>query len=262
MSADLASLEDLFTAQDRSVRFNRAQAQAAFGLIERGLVLGWQIATHINTGDVLADRKAKNAAEATPETIRANLLHSAWSGLVSATRLTLYGAFVDALALTRSAFEAAYHAEFFRDRPADAIEWDGCGQITNLADRRKCIDDFTRSHGVRNHVDQKYAGSVDPFFFELATFGTHANPVTVGLRMSSHLQGVSNLGFASAGKAEAPKLCAHHVLHTLGYVLSEYNDGFGSYLGRNPSLFQSYSSFVQDLNTWRQQAPGDLSLLK
>ncbi|MBI4494231.1 MAG: hypothetical protein HY690_15690 [Chloroflexi bacterium] len=200
----------------------------------------------------------------TSETICINLLHAAWSSIINATRLALYGAHVDALNLVRAALEATYHAEYFRDHPSDAAEWDKAGLIVDFEDRRKFLEEFSKNKRVRWNVEQKYLPdrSLSRFFQELSTYGSHANPVTVALHLSSNMPGIANLGFLSVGRSEAMRLCASHILHILSYALCEFHDSFGHYLSQNPSLTATYQQFQRDLATIRSGAPQGLSLLR
>ena len=256
------SLRELFTRQEGVVGRNLAAAPDYFRLIERGLVLGWAITVHLNGPSIVVLRRSKSPTIQVPETITMNLLHSAWSGLVNATRLMMYGAHCDSLALIRSAYEAVYHAEYFRHNPSDAVEWDHAGHIVDLEKRRQCIAAFNRKRRVRQwlgtHIGE--APSRERMFSELSTYGTHANPITVGLRLSSNLEGVGNLGFLSVGKVQATQLCASHCLHILIYALSEFFDGFPDYLAVDTTLRTTYDALEQDRHASQQAAPTGLSL--
>lgn len=263
-TAGVGSLADLFARQESATARNWEAARDEFGLIERGLVLAWHCTLCINEDPILSKRRANPDAVAAPETICANLLHAAWSSLVNATRLALFGAHVDALNLTRAAFEAVYHAEYFRDHPSEALDWDRCGSLTELDAISKCIEDFSKAKRVRWSLEQKYAphASLTRFFKELSTYGSHANPKTVGLRLSSHEPGVANLGFVGVGRTEATRLCASHILHVLSYALSEFEDSFSAYLVQHPEVLSTYRDFQRDLSTLRAAAPRELSLLR
>src|SRR5207253_2428909 len=104
--------------------------------------------------------------------------------------------------------------------------------ITDLDARAKAVQAFTRQKGVRAHVNQKSSGddSLHRFHRELSTYGSHANPMTVAARLSSATPGQANLGHLSAGYTERPRLCASHILHTVGYVVSGLRESFGTYL--------------------------------
>ena len=220
-TAGVDSLADLFIRQDNASLRNWQEARPEFELTERGLILGWAITLWLNEDPILPQRKAKAPEVSDPETICINLLHAAWSGLVNATRLALYGAHVDALNLIRSAFEATFHAEYFRDHPSNAIEWGKAGQITDLDARRVFISRFERKKQIRQSVEKKYLPdrSLSRGYHELSTFGTHINPITTFLRLSSNIQGIANLGFMSVGKSEATRLCAIRILHILRYEI-------------------------------------------
>lgn len=256
----LINVEELYQRQDHAVTRNREATSREFGLIERGLVLGWAFTDYLHTPDILAQRSDLPEQLSVPENVCANLLHSAWCILVSASRLTLWGAHVDALTLVRSSFELAYHAEFFRHKPELAAEWDAAGQITDFEERRAYIDKFSRK--IRPWLEEQD----DPdrtrtrLYRDLSTYGTHANPATVGLRMSSGEPGVANLGFMSVGKSEATRLCAIHDLHVLMYVLSEFVDRFTSYLSQSSDLIASYESLRRDWEDSRKRQPLNLSL--
>lgn len=258
----LINVEELYQRQDHAVIRNREAAPREFELIERGLVLGWRFTDYLHTDEILAQREELPDQLSIPENVCANLLHSAWSILVSATRLTLWGAHVDALTLVRSSFELAYHAEFFRHKPELVAEWDAAGKLTDLEERRIYIQKFSHKYDIRRWLEEQD----DPdrtrtrLYGELSTYGTHANPATVGLRMSSGEPGVANLGFVSVGKSEATRLCAIHTLHVLMYGLSEFVDRFGHYLSQTSDLMASYESLRRDWEDSRNRQPLNLSL--
>lgn len=262
LTAGVSGLAEVFSRQDYAVQCNYEAAQVEFSLVERGAVLGLAVTLWLNEDSILSQRQAKPVQESTSETIFINLLWAAWASLVDATRLALFGAHIDALALTRSAFEAAYHAEYFRDHPADAIEWDQAGRITELGKLHEFINKFNREKKVLSYVDCKYPGqSLRDFYRELSTYGTHINPKTVALRLASQVREKPRLGFMSWGYTEAPRLCANYILHTLGYVLSEYFDACGAYLNENADIVTAYEEFQRDLEARRANAPaGGLSL--
>lgn len=192
----------------------------------------------------------------------ANLLHASWASLVSATRLALFGAQVDSFALTRGAFEATYHAEFFRLRPETFAEWDAAGLEIDLQKRARLVMLFARKFRVRSWLAKQDGLDREPFFVELSTFGSHANPMTVGLRVASPEPGVANLGFMSLGKPETIMLCASHALHVTGYMLSEFTDSFDVDLRESSDLWARHSAFQQCLNESRATLPSGLSLLR
>lgn len=239
-------------------------ARTEFDLLERGLVPGFAVTLWLNEGHIVEQRCDKPLDISMAETICINLLHAAWSSLVNATRLSLYGAHVDSLGLVRAALEAAYHAEYFCDHPEDALAWDEAGKVEDLEQRRTLIRKCDSDKRVRSKVEAKYAPdkSLSRFFYELSTYGAHANPATVSLRLSSGTPGVANLGFISVGKLEATQLCANHILHTLSYVISTYRDGFSDYLNENHQLVARVEEFEAILAKLRASGPSALSLSK
>jgi len=245
----LHSLTEMFTLQDKWQQSNWEQAPAEFVLIERGLVLAFDLTFWINEDlAVVATRKALPSSRGVPENVGANLLHAAFGTLVSATRLSLFGDFVDAFSLARTAFEAVFHAEYFRDHPDRAFDWNQIGLVTDVFDVRKQLNKFESKEKIRIAVRDKYAdGSHDRFFVELSTYGTHINPKTVGLRLGTPRPNAGNLGFVTAGYTEAPVLCASHILHVLAYALSEFRDTFKGYLANsNASLESALNQFEAD----------------
>lgn len=265
LTAGATGLGDFFGRQDGAVQRNYEAAKTEFDLIERGTIIGWACTLALNADPVLSQRRAKAPNDATAETIFINLLHAAWSGLVNATRLALYGAHIDALNLTRWAFEATYHAEYFRQHPADALEWDKTGHILDLDDFHAAIEAFRRAKGIRADLDKRYAGlggvSLTRLHRELSSYGTHPNPKTVGLRLASPVRGRARLGYMSVGYAQATRLTASHILHIVGYLLSEYFDGCGPLLAARPEIFAAYKAFQDDRDVWRSSAtPQGLSL--
>ena len=258
------SLGDLFARQDGVANRNIAVAVVEFRLIERGLLLGLSFTYWLNEDPILAERKAKPPHDGKRETIGINLLHAAWSILMNATRLTMYGAHVDALGLIRSALEATCHAEYFRDHPAEVAEWSRMGRMTDLDERAAAYIAFQRSKRVLQSVEAKYAPdrSLSRLFRTLSTFGPHPNPMTVGLRLSSDVPGRANLGFISVGKPQATRLCAVYVMDGVAYMLSEFRDGSPDYLARNANLVQSLDGFERDYAAYRACAPRELSLLE
>ena len=141
-------LSDLFARQDAVVPRNYTAASSMMPLIERVLSTALDVTVAVN------DRPELGAA-APDARVRANLLHAATAGLVTMTRLALFGDHVDAMAIGRLAFENAYHAEFFRHRPDLAVEWDRSGQETDLDTRRKLIEEFNREHQVRPYLEER-----------------------------------------------------------------------------------------------------------
>ena len=258
------TLAEVFAQEDAVAQQNWAAAPAEFNLIEHGIALGFSITLWLQEDPIIAKREAKPADIVTTETICANLLHAAWSSLLNATRMALQGAHVEALTLARTALEATYHAEYFRDHPAEAVEWDKTGSITNLKDLRRSIVDLERKMGARKKVQQKYEPdeSLSDLYAEVSTYGAHVNPKTVAQRLSSARPGIANLGFASVGKSQATRLCAAHILHILGYTLSEFWDSFGAYLRQNADLVATYEQFGNDLTALRAAAPEKLSLTR
>jgi len=261
----LETLSQMFALQDQCQPLNRERASAEFVLIERGLSLAFDLTFWLNDDpQIVAKRKALPNTTAIPENVGANLLHAAVGSLVSATRLCMFGDFVDALSLARTAFEAVVHAEYFRDHPHRAAEWNQVGAVTDVFEIRKQLKKFEDKEHVRGAVRSKYSDkSHDRFFAELSTYGTHVNPKTVGLRMATPLAGAGNLGFVAAGYAEAPALCASHILHVLAYALSEFEDTFRDYLASNASLRIALRQFDSDYHTHQEViGPRTLSLAK
>ena len=255
-------LGDLFARQDGAIARNLASNPETFSLVADGLKIGLAITMFLNEGRALARRLSRPADRRGTEQAIANLLHAAWAALVTATRLALYGAQVDSFALTRGAFEAAYHAEYFRHKPEDFVEWDKAGQITDLYARATMVDAFAQRHHVRRWLDTNDGLDRRRMFVELSTYGSHANPMTVGLRLSTPIPGAANLGFVSIGKPESVRLCALHALHVLAYVLSEFGDQFAIDLEQNAELMKSCELFRERFQAIHNAAPLGLSLLR
>lgn len=253
----------MFARQDQVQGENWRQAPAEFALIERGLTLGFDLTVWLVERHKQIARDAGSDADLEPPpdvlrpaVIRANLLHAAFVTLVSATRLVLFGDVIDALALTRTAFEAVFHAEYFRDHPAALREWDQIGSVLDVLEVQRRVGDFNGKHdGVRKRVRARYTGeageSFDRVFAELSTFGTHINPKTVGLRLGTSRPQAANLGFLSVGYSERPLLCASLVLGILRYALSEFRDGFGAELAHAPALGALLTRFEADEAAYR-----------
>lgn len=263
-TANMKSLQDLHRRQDRAVSLNLREAAREFRLIERGLVLGWEFLQWLHSEEIVAEREALRNGPQAVENVCANLLHSAWCALVSSTRLSLWGAHVDGLTLVRSAFELAYHAEFFHLRPELVRKWDRAGQLTDFHERRRYILDFSNKYHIRKVLEDRDdpEKSRTRLFHELSTYGTHANPVTVRLRITAGEPGVTNLGYWSVGKKEATRLSAIHTLHVLVYVLSLYVEGFKQYLGQNVRLTAAFETLKADWETHRRTVPSSLSMLR
>jgi hypothetical protein len=257
------SIGSLFARQDAAVQQNAVAAAKELLLIETGLLLALDVTLRLNEEPVLSQRRTKPNSESRSETIVMNLLYAGWSSLVDATRLTLFGARVNALALVRSAFEATLHAEYFRSNPADAAEWDAAGALTDLFDVRDRVRDFDTKKRVRDTVRRQYGGprgSHDRFFVELFAYGTHTNPKTAALRLASGRAAIANFGFMAIGKNEATRFCAIRVLDALGYLLSEFQDAVPSYLALHPDLAAEVAKFRVDLATARATQAAELSL--
>ena len=250
-TAAIGSLAEMFGMQDRWMQSNWAKAPAEFALIERGLVLAFDVTMWLHDEPVASQRKATSPDVQDPETICADLLHAACGSLVSATRLALAGDAVDALALTRVAFEAVYHAEYFRLHPAEALEWDKIGATLDVYDIRNALRAFEQGKHVRETIRQQYGGpggSHDAFFVELSTYGTHINPKTVSMRLSVPGPNRGNLGFVSDGLLERPLLCADRILNVVLYTVSEFLDGLGHYISLNAPLAAAVGQFQDDVN--------------
>lgn len=259
-----ASISELFALQDGVVAQNRAAASAEFASIERGLLVGLQVTMFLNEGSALVARRAKADAAARSENICINLIHSAWSSLVDATRLVLWGAYVDGMALVRNGLEATFLCEYFFDHPADAVGWDQIGSILDVLDIQKALQQFENAKHPKRAIQLKYAAddSVKRLFAELSTYGTHANPKTVNLRLSSPIQGVANLGFVGTGRIEATRLGALRVLHTLRYVISLTTDYLSPYLALDPVIRRDIGDFISGADLVMAKAPATLSLSK
>ena len=258
----LASLQSVASAQQQIGLRNRGDAPETFNLIEQGMTLASQVTLLLNEDPILARRKALPASDSTPETIRMNLLSAACSSLVNAALLAMYGAHVDALTITRSSLEAIAYAEYFRDNPVAAIEWDRtCSDFRNLYDARRSSQRFENKHHVMRTVEAKYDPdpSMKLMFVELSAYGTHSTPATVNLRLSSKVPNTANLGFMSTGKLEANRLAAGRVVHIVAYALSEFREGFAGYLVSRPDWVRAHDRFLEALDRHRHDEPHELS---
>ena len=260
----LRALNDFFRLQDTVVEKTLQTAAGDFGLISRGLALAFDLTVAFNDHDTVALRKTKAPDAVKAETVVANLLHASFSSLVNATRLALFGAHVNALALVRDAFEAAYHSEYFRLHPEAVERWDAAATIPDLDERRKYLE--KNFPNIRRTLEERD----DPgrtrtaLYRELCSYGAHINPATVGLRISVPTPaevGMANIGFTSVGKREATTICALHTLHVLMYGISEFFDAFGTY----PSVTRYNSAYLVFRSEWeshRADAPSSLSLMR
>jgi hypothetical protein len=251
------TLINFFERQDNAVEPNRAAAAVVLPMLERALSAALDVTLCINEPEYLGG--------AAPEArIRANLLHGAWASLVTASRLALFGDDVLALTSIRLALEDASHAEFFRHRPELAEEWDSAGQITDLTERRRQIEAFSRRHHVRTFLERQD----DPLrtrsrlFHVLSTYGVHTNPVTTSLRLSVPPDQGANLGFASVGKREATQLVVTYALHVAVYVVSELVESFGPYIGSDEGLLNDCRSIMGDYETLKSVLPAQLSMTR
>ena len=248
-------LSDLFARQDAAVPQNYAAASSMMPLIERVLSTALDVTLAVNDPPGLG--------EAAPDArIRANLLHAATTGLVTMTRLALFGDHVAAMTIGRLAFENAYHAEFFRHRPDLAVEWDQVGQETDLDARRQLIDKFNREHRVRASLEERD----DPertrsrVFHEFSMFGTHTNSVTTHLRLSIPVAQGANLGFMSVGKTEATQFVMGRVLHVGAYVVSEMLDSLRSLM--EDDLSEDCETIAAEYAILRASLPATLSMMR
>ena len=248
-------LSDLFDRQDTAVLRNYAAVSSMMPLTERVLSTALDVTFAVN------DRPELGAA-APDARVRANLLHAATAGLVTMTRLALFGDHVAAMTIGRLAFENAYHAEFFRHRPDLAVEWDRSGQETDLDTRRKLIEKFNREHQVRTYLEKRD----DPgrtrsrLFHEFSTFGAHANPVTTHLRLSIPPAQGANLGFMSVGKTEATQLVMGRVLSVGAYVVSEMLDSLRSFM--EDDLIEDCETIAAEYDTLRASLPATLDMMR
>ena len=248
-------LSDLFARQDTAVPRNYAAVSSMMPLIERVLSTALDVTLAVNDPPGLG-------AAAPDARIRANLLHAATAGLVTMTRLALFGDHVAAMTIGRLAFENAYHAEFFRHRPDLAVEWDRLGQEKNLDTRRELFDRFNGEHQVRASLEERD----DPgrtrsrVFHEFSTFGVHANPVSTHLRLSIPPAQGANLGFMSVGKTEATQLVMGRVLHVGAYVVSEMLDSLRSFMADD--LIEDCETIAAEYATLQASLPATLSMMR
>jgi hypothetical protein len=253
-----SSLQDIFAIQDGVVATNQRAAQARIELIERGLIHGFNIIAHLESPNVMNQVEGLPPDALASHGIIKNLLHSALATDVSAVRLTLQGMYVEAFTLIRSAFELTYHAEYFRTRPREALEWDQLGQVIDLKTFAEGI--FKIDRKVRRALTKEYGHDFARHYRELCTFGSHTNPRTVYMRTQSGLPRFGNVGFASAGKVEAPVHCAGQVLHGLRHSLSELHDSFSHYLDEHLSL--EWGTLANDIDSDARSGPPSGSLFR
>lgn len=258
----LGTLRDAFSIQDKLVQQNAPVVQAELMLIDRGLALAFEVAALLEADD--APRRALTSRNVSiSDMVIRGLLYGARAALVSAVRLFLYGAHVDSQALIRSAFEATYHANYFRLIPADVDEWIKLGEIVDTDEFSVQHDKWQRDHRPRGNVEQLEAGSntLRRVFRERSSYGTHANPKTAGLRLVSDLPRMANGGYASTGNTGFARICAMHTVRVLQYVLSEYSDGFGGHLSQDTALASRLATFDSDVVAWLRTLPPRLSHL-
>lgn len=246
------SLLDLFERQDSVVAWNAEAAQATLPLLERALSVAFDITLHINGKSELRDAEPHRR-------ITANLLHAAAGGVVSATRMALFGDHVSAFGILRLAFEDAYHAEFFRHRPDSAEKWDAAGQIADLDARRRYVDDFERDSGIRRTLDAMDGESRSRVFRDLSSFGIHSNAATTFMRLGLPSERGANLGFMSHGKGEATQAAVGYALNIAAYVVSEMHDSFVDLLTLD--LIADSKDLRAEYIQLLTQLPSDLSLI-
>jgi hypothetical protein len=262
-------LVNLFATQDAAIKENLSFAPQEFSLLNRGLVLGLNITMCLNDLPGVSMRKTKNQTQQESDTIIINLLHAGWSALVNATRLSLFGAHCDAIALIRHAFEASYYAEFFIGNPDAALVWNKAGQIIDAKKRRKFQEKFENKYQVKNTLKEKYRikgldpTPIDRILNETSSFGIHINPFTVAFRLQRTTSTqCNNMGFMSTGKKEATRLCAVWCGSIAAYILSEYWEGYGEYLESFPPINDTYKAFLQEYESLQASVPSELSLLR
>ena len=248
-------LSDLFARQDAAVPRNYTAASSMIPLIERLLSTALDVTLAVNDPPGLG--------RAAPDMrIRANLLHAATAGLVTMTRLALFGNHVAAMTIGRLAFEEAYHAEFFRHRPDLALKWNRAGQEPDHDARRRLLDDFNREHHVRKFLDER-DGSVgwrSRLFHEFSTIGTHTNPLSTHLRLAIPLAQRANLGFMSVGKTEATQLVISRVLNIGAYVVSEMLDSLRSLI--EDELIEDCETIAAEYATLNASFPATSSMTR
>lgn len=248
-------LPDFFARQDLVVPLNADSAQDILPLLERALSIAFDITLHINETHELRDAEPYRR-------ITANLLHVATAGLVSATRMTLFGDHVSALTILRLAFEDTCHAEFFRHRPELASEWDKSGTETDLEARRKLVDSFRSQYAVMRNLESRDADptrSRSRLFRDLSSFGTHSNPATTFMRLALPPERGANLGFVSKGKRDATLLTTSYILHVGAYVVSEMHDSFSDIL--TDDLAEDCLALSAEYSQVRALLPAALSLI-
>ncbi len=253
----LGGITGIMAYQDAVIARNRADARNEFTYIERGLNLGWAIQVWLNGGTILARRCTLGSSSDTPETVRINLLHAAWSSLINATRLAFYGAHVDAATLIRFALESAYHAEYFTDHPSAVADWCKASDLPSLDERRKHVRDFdTRQGHIRRQIATgcRHDQNLEKLYYELCTYGSRANPMTVGLRLNREATDGANLGCLSFGLAHVTRRCALQILIVLEYTLALFRNGFPLYLNERRDLMSACSLFLIEARSVRDAA--------
>ncbi len=260
MSLARRGIAELFEMQDRSMAANRAAIGVDFELLDDLLSLTIEVTLALQEPEIVAQRQSRPGGFPS-DPVRANLLHAAWGSLMSATRLTLFGDHMSALAVVRSAFEATFHAEYFRYEPAAASEYE---EATVLKDRRQ------RARRLRSLSDEALCwlkarddpeGTRRQFFQELSTLGSHGNVAMAALKFASPTRERANLGFTSQGYDDRTRLCTFRIAHVAHYVLSELVEGYEEYLRAKPDVLSEFDRVTERFHSARRQWPADISLL-
>ena len=233
----LSAWLDLFGRQDAASLGNYASAREEFEVLAALLHLGHDM--QVVLGSELAIHYRTTASEdVISDAIRVNLLNSANASLVSATRLTLYGDHVDALALLRAAFDAVCHAEYFRHHPTEADAWDKLAQEPDDRMKARGLREFESK--IRPWLEANDGTDRTKLYRELSSYGTHTNPSTVAMRLNR--ADAPNQGFVSQGKAQATTLVARWATSIALYGVEEL-------IQAHPLVLNAYSKDASELRS-------------
>ncbi|MGE3960512.1 MAG: hypothetical protein AB7F65_02370 [Dehalococcoidia bacterium] len=242
------TLDELFSRQDAAVATNRSGLGSILPALERALSVAFDATYQLSASEDLRDAPPAKR-------IVANVLNSAWSGLVSATRLALSGDHVGAFTLLRLAFEDTYHAEYFRLHPEAAEEWDAAGRLGDMNERRLYLERFARAHSVRKTLERLDDPNATRtwLFSMLSSYGSHTTPATTVMRIGRDPKRAPNLGFVSTGMRDANRVVAGYALHIGAYMVGEFAESFGELL--TPDLLADCSEVQKSVDATREELP-------
>lgn len=191
------ALDQWFQRQDAVIAANRAEVENEIQWLDSAIGLLTDLQIFVNTDpEAKAARltlQSKDADKHLATTLTVNLLNDAMGGLVSATRLLLFGDLPDAFALIRSAFEACCYAEHLVYHPGKAQSYMELESLLSASRTSAALEvnlgpdlqkrglDFGT---ISRELETRTGLPVRRPYARLCNLGSHPSPIRVGLRLS------------------------------------------------------------------------------